>query len=270
MKMKMLPEPGWKSIYPIPNEMELKAIIVDDETDSRNVLKKLLQSFCRDLKIKGEAHNSDSAYQLILTEKPHVVFLDIQMPGGSGFTLLKKFKEISFEVIFVTSYDQYAIDAIKMSALDYLLKPVEVDDLVNAVDKVRQSIEKKRSQQQQIINVVAQIEGKEIDKKIAIHHNDQIILLPLVEITHFADEGNFTVIHVTQEKKYNSSKSLIEFEEMLFNYPGFLRISKKCMVNLHHISGYSKGEPCLLTLTDGNIFEISRRKKQEVLERIKK
>lgn len=250
--------------------MEIKSIIIDDEADSRSVLKKLLKSFCPNVKIAGEAHNVDSAYELIVIHKPQVIFLDIQMPGGSGFSLLKKFREIPFEVIFVTSYDKYAIDAIKMSALDYLLKPVEVEDLIAAVNKANLAIEKKHSKQQQIINVVAHIDDKEIDKKIAIHHNDQVVLLPLGEITHFEGERNYTLIHTRKEKKYNSSKSLVEFEEMLLSYPSFLRISKSCIVNLNHVSGYSKGDPCMLTVAGENSFEISRRKKQEVLERIKK
>ena len=249
--------------------MALTALIVDDEADSRSVLKKLLKKFCPQIILLGEADNVDTAYEIIIDKKPHVVFLDIQMPRSSGFSLLKKFSEIPFEIIFVTSYNKYAIEAIKFSALDYLLKPVEVEDLHKAVKRIETTVGKKQMNQHQIVNVITHTENKEVEKKIAVHHNDIVKLLPLGEITHMEADRNYTFIHTLKGDKYTSSKNLGEFEEMLEDYRQFLRIGKNCIANLNHISNYSKGEPCILTIIGSHMFEISRRKKQEVLDRMK-
>ncbi|MBK9673555.1 MAG: response regulator, partial [Bacteroidetes bacterium] len=120
--------------------MTINALIIDDEVSSRNVLKQLLLKFCPEISICGESDNADKAYFLIQEKKPQLVFLDIHMPSGNGFTLLRKFDKIDFEVVFVTSFDHFAIEAIKFNALDYLLKPVEVNDLKTAVSKAEQRI----------------------------------------------------------------------------------------------------------------------------------
>ncbi len=250
--------------------MELTAIIVDDEEDSRSVLKQLLKSFCPQVKIVGEAANVKSAYEMILEINPKVIFLDIQMPGGNGFSLLKKFDEIPFEVIFVTSYDKYAIEAIKLSALHYLMKPVEVDDLKFAVGRLEKSILKNEKHKEQLVNVIFNMEGKELEKRLAVHYHDRVKLLPLSEITHLEGERNYTTINMLNREKFNSSKNLGEFEEILEENPQFFRIGKGCIVNLNHVTSYSKGEPCTLVILGEFNFEISRRKKQEFLEKFRK
>src|SRR6218665_2347263 len=123
----------------------VKAVLVDDESGSREVLRGLLQRYFPGIVIAGEADHAQQAYELILEVQPQLVFLDIQMPRGDGFSLLRRFEAVPFEVIFVTSYDQYAINAIRFNALDYLLKPVEIPELKNAVEKVFHRIEKKLS-----------------------------------------------------------------------------------------------------------------------------
>ncbi len=124
--------------------MSISVLIIDDEQSSRNVLKQLLKRFCPDVEICGEADNSEKAYQLIQDKKPQLIFLDIQMPSGNAFSLLRKFDKIDFEIVFVTSFDQFAIEAIKFNALDYLLKPVEVSDLIAAVRKTFTRIKEKQ------------------------------------------------------------------------------------------------------------------------------
>jgi two-component system LytT family response regulator len=251
------------------NRSKIKALIVDDETDGRNVLKKLLESFCPEIEVIAEASNIQQAYELIHDTNPEVVFLDIQMPGGNGFELLKKLVNISFEVVFVTSYDQYAIEAIKFSALDYLLKPIEVQELRKAVDRINLVIDKKNSRQLQFVNVIDYVENRSIDKKIIVHHHDKVILLALSDITHMEGERNYTLIYTADKSKYTSSKNLGEFEEMLENYPMFFRIGKSCICNLNHISNYTKGEPCIVNIANHFQIEISRRKKQEFLQKMK-
>ncbi|HWY09977.1 MAG TPA: LytTR family DNA-binding domain-containing protein [Bacteroidia bacterium] len=246
----------------------MKVIIIDDEADSITVIKNLLKKFCPNVTILGEAFDITQAYELIIGFEPDAVFLDIQMPGGSGFSLLKKFKEINFGVVFVTSYDTYAIDAIKLSALHYLLKPIEVEDLQEAVKRIEKSILGRELQHIQIANAIGNME--EIEKKIAIHIKDQVMLIRLNEITHLESERNYTNIYTTENKKYTSSKNLGDYEEMLKEHQYFYRANKGCLVNINHISNYSKGEPCIVTIANNYDQEVSRRKKQELLEKLKK
>jgi len=245
--------------------MEITALIVDDEADNRSVLRNLLKMFCPHIKVVGEAANINTAYDLVIEHKPAVVFLDIQMPGGNGFNLLKKFKEVPFDVIFVTGYDKYALEAIKLSALHYLMKPIEVGDLQVAVKRLEQSIRHK--------DLILQFENvehnlNELEKKITLHTNDKVVFIPLKDISHFEGEGNYTNIY-TDAKKHTSSKNLGEYEEMIEGNEQFYRIGKSCIVNLNCITNYSKGEPCMLTVSEKFTYEISRRKKQELLEKIK-
>ena len=250
--------------------MTITALIVDDEADSRSVLKKLLSQFCPQVNVIGEAASAAMAYDLIQSLKPQLVFLDIQMPGGSGFSLVKKFDEVPFELIFVTSYDKYAIDAIKMSALDYLVKPVEVDDLKAALARYEKAQLQKESHQMQVVNLIANMEENNVEKRIAVHNNDNVVLLSLTQITHLEGERNYTQIYTGKGEKYTSSKNLGEFEDMLESYPQFFRIGKGCMVNLNWVTNYSKREPCVITINERYTYEISRRKKQELLEKLKK
>jgi two-component system, LytTR family, response regulator len=245
--------------------MEITAILVDDEADSRKVLQNLLKMFCPDIKVVGEASNIDAAYDLIAEQNPAVVFLDIQMPGGYGFNLLKRYRELPFEVIFVTGYDKYALEAIKLSAIHYLMKPVEVADLQDAIKRLKKNVTSK--------DLLLQLENLEynleaVEKKIIIHTNDKVVFLPLKDITHFEGERNYTNIYLGG-KKYTSSKNLGEYEEMLEGNKQFFRIGKSCIVNLNYITNYSKGEPCMLTVNEKFTYEISRRKKQELLDKLK-
>src|SRR3990167_4315882 len=158
-------------------ESKLTAIIVDDEKSSREVLTNLIESFFKEIELLGEAENVDDAFKLIHTKKPQLVFLDIQMPRQSGFNLLKKFEELPFEVIFVTSYDQYAINAIKFSALDYLLKPVEVKDLKETISRAKKSIALKTKSNVQIVNLLRNLEIDAKGKQIAVHAGEKVKLL---------------------------------------------------------------------------------------------
>jgi two-component system LytT family response regulator len=247
--------------------MKIRTILVDDEADSRGVLRNLIGNYCANIELVGEASNIETAYDLINDLKPDLVLLDIQMPGGNGFSLLKKFKEIPFKVIFITGYDQYALEAIKFSALHYLLKPVEVSDLVEAISRAERSILSKENNAELIRNAINNIEN--VEKKIAIHLRDQVHLLGLSTITHFEGASNYTTIYSVDNKKYSSSKNLGEYEELLENNSSFLRISKSIIINVNHIKNYSKGDQCEIELPNGIIVEVSRRKKQEMLEKLK-
>jgi two-component system LytT family response regulator len=249
---------------------KITAIIVDDEKSNREVLTNLLKSFFADVELLGEAAGVEEAYKLIIAKKPQLVFLDIQMPRQSGFNLLKKFEELPFEVIFVTSYDQYAINAIKFSALDYLLKPVEVKDLQSAIAKAKKSILLKIGQQAQMISLVRSIDPASKTKKIAVHAGEAVKLLDETDIIFIESDGRYCTIHTVSGTRYTTPKYLKDFEEYLGSDTDLIRIHKSFMINAQHIKSYSKGEPCMIEMSNGKTFEVARRKKVEMLERVKR
>lgn len=252
------------------NHLVLKCILIDDEKNSRIVLKNLLSDFCKEVEVIGEAANPEDAYTLISNKKPDLVFLDIQMPTGSGFTLLKKFREISFEVIFITGFDQYAINAIKFNALDYLLKPVDIHELQMAVQKAIARMQNKTDNRKQIVNLVTDYETQTEEKQIALHKNDVVRLIKISQISHIESSGNYSHIFTTENETLTSSKTLKEFEDYLTAFNFFLRIHKNCILNIRQVQQYSKGDPCFITTINGATLEISRRKKQEVLSILKR
>lgn len=247
--------------------MELTALIVDDEESSRNVLRALLKTHCPHVEVLDEASNTKDAYEKIVALNPAIVFLDIQMPGGNGISLLKKFTEVPFQVIFATSYDKYAIEAIKFSALYYLLKPIEVEELKEAVQKVVKTVTSQRAHSRQIYNVIFNMESTGLTKKLAFHDNDRVVFVSLDEILFFEGDANYTNIQ-TRNKKFISSKNLGKMEELLLEFPQFFRINRGCIINLNCVNEYAKGEPCIITLDKWH-FEVSRRKKQDFLAKVK-
>jgi two-component system, LytTR family, response regulator len=250
-------------------ESKLTAVLVDDEKDSREVMSHLLEKFFSEVELIGEAQNVEEAYKLICAKNPQLVFLDIQMPRQSGFSLLKKFEDLPFEVIFVTSYDQYAINAIKFSALDYLLKPVEVKDLRETISKAKKSIELKKGNNVQIINLLRSMDSEAKEKKVAVHAGENVKLLSVQDIVYIEADGRYCNIITTADKRFVTAKYLKDFEEYLGLNTDLIRIHKSYMVNVRHIKEYSKGEPCNIEMINGKFFEVARRKKVEILERLK-
>jgi len=244
--------------------MKINSIIVDDEKNSREVLQTLLAKFCPEVNVVGQASNVEEAYQVISKIRPDLVFLDIQMPLSNGFSLLQKFDIIPFSVIFVTSYDHYAIHAIKFSALDYLLKPVETSELVSAVTK---AVSKKREVNRYIINLLDNIDENTPDKKIPFHVNGGVRFINTSSITHIEADSNYSNVFCEGEK-IPSCKSLKDFMDFLAQNPHFIKINKSVAINLKYLKEYSKGDTFTVTLTTGAVFESSRRKKSEILERL--
>jgi two-component system LytT family response regulator len=251
-------------------QTSIKAILVDDEEKSRKVLRSLLEKFHTDVTILGEAGDVDSALHLVTEKKPELVFLDIQMPGGNGFWLLKQWETLPFNVIFITSFDQYAIDAIKYSALDYILKPVSVLELGIAIKKAFHTIESKSSKQPQIVTLLNNLDNEIQEKKIAVHIQDKVKLLNLSQIIYIEADNTYSIIKTINGEQYVTSKPIKEYEELLSSNENFLRIHKSYLINLRNIKEYTKGEPCNVIMIDNKQFEVARRKKQEMLLRLRK
>lgn len=232
---------------------KITCVIVDDEEPGRIVLRELLSLYCQNVEIKGEAANMEDAFALINQCHPEIVFLDIQMPKGSGFDLLRKFSVIDFDVVFTTSFDQYAIEAIKINALDYLLKPIDTEELLAAVEKVN-----KRKIEQKLANT-----------KIVVHHKDRVKLINVNEIVSLEADSSYTHIYTNDGQKYTPAHLLKTYADMLESDEDFVRISRSVIVNLKYLKEYSKGEPCILYLSNNQSFEISRRRKGELISRLR-
>jgi two-component system LytT family response regulator len=244
-------------------------IIIDDEEKSRRVLKKLITDFCPGVQVVGEAGNVEDGYRLICSLKPQLVILDIQMPTGSGFSLLEKFTEIPFDIIFVTGFDQYAINAIKFSALDYLLKPVDVKELKSAMARAVLKARHKEDRQVQIVNLLNNIDPDNLEKRISVHKNEKVMFINISDILYVEADDRYSTITTKQDETYTLAKTLKDFEEFFATSESLMRISRSLMINVDHVTSYTKMEPCIMTMKDGKNFEIPRRKKQEILEKLR-
>lgn len=247
----------------------LNAIIVDDEEKSIRVLQNLIDKICPQIKIVAAAEDIDNAFALINAHQPDLVFLDIQMPDGNAFDLLRRFENIPFDIIFVTSYDHYAINAIRFSAVDYLLKPVDLNELRNAANRALQKARNRVSNDKHIVNLLHNLEADAVEQKISVHHNETVVFISLAEITCIEAFDRYSYVHTADNAKYMVSRTLKEFELFLQDIDLFIRISKNTILNINHIKEYSKGDPSIVTLKTGQSYEIARRKKQEILNRLK-
>ncbi len=239
----------------------ISAIIVDDEKANRNSLKKLLRENCPTIQIDDEAGSLPEAYQLIKNNSPQIVFLDIELSDQSAFDLLSKFDEVKFKIIFVTAHSHYAIKAIKFSAIDYLLKPVEASDLIDAVTKAISEIN--FNHQNQYRGFVENLKtGK--SHKLAVPIQNGLLFLSTEDIIRLEADINYTYIYSNGEK-YTASKNIKEYESLL-NDHHFFRIHKSHLINLKHVKQFSRVDGYFVQMSDGSNVEISRRKKDEFVE----
>lgn len=243
----------------------IRSIIVDDEKNGREVLRKLLEKRHPQIEIIGEASNVDEAHQLCVVLKPQLVFLDIQMPKANGFNLLKMFEKIPFEVIFVTSFDQFAITAIKFNALDYILKPIDIQDLERSIVKVVDSIEQKKNNQIQIVNLITSLESDLENKKFAVHNGDKVKIIHSNDVVLINGDGRYCTVILQSGETFMMTKNLKDFEDYFGEKSSFIRISKSQIINAFYIIEYSKGDPFIIQLKNSYHVEVSRRKKPEVL-----
>lgn len=245
----------------------IKALIIDDEPKARNILRHYVENFIPEISQLELADSVDAALSLLENYSPDIVFLDVEMPHKNGFDFLVQVKEPAFDVIFTTAYNQYAIQAIRFSALDYLLKPVDPDELKEAVGRF---LEKKQSNDQKkelYENLVSNIEKKEIREfRIAVPSSEGIHFFMIDEILRLEADRSYTYIHLQNKRPFIASKTLKHFEEMLDDFK-FIRTHKSHLVNPKHITRISNDNEFVL-LTDGSKAEISRRKKDEVLQQL--
>ncbi len=239
--------------------MELNAIIVEDEKTSRDILKNYLAKYCPKVTLKGEAENIEEALVLIRNNELDLVFLDVEMPYGNAFDLLDKVRDRQFETVFVTAYNQYALDALNAHASYYLLKPISIDKLIEAVDYVSEIKEKENKLQQAVLKPVnAQVTGK-----ITIPQQQGFEVLEVKDILYCQADDNYTKIFLKDTKKL-VSKTLKYFEETLAEN-GFARVHKSYLVNVNAIVEYRKGKGGSVLLANGKQIMVSPSRKKELL-----
>jgi two-component system, LytTR family, response regulator len=249
----------------------IKAILVDDEYKSRENLKMILEEYCADVAVTGQAGSVSEASELILTLKPDLVFLDIQMKMETGFDLLESLHHIDFDIIFVTAYAEYALKAIKFSAVDYVLKPVDISELQEAVEKVI----KRRSKAQNLDKgklevLLSNLKSDDSENyKIALPTANGLVFVKLKNILYLEAESNYTNFHFADGSKIMVSRTLKEYEEMLANN-GFFRIHKSYLINLNEIREYVRGDGGYVVMSNKMALDVSKRKKEPFLDRISK
>lgn len=241
---------------------KVRAIIVDDEESARDVLENLLRRFCPEVEVLRKCANVPQAVEACKTDTPDLVFLDIEMPNYAGFEIVKFFDAVPFEIIFVTAYDKYALRAFEISAIDYLLKPVDIDRLKEAVSRVKKRHDS--SQQAERLSLLGRtLQSKEV-KSIMVTDKGYQQVVPIDTIIAIEAEESYCTIH-TAAKKHTVSKNLKHFETVLADNTNFIRVHKSWMIAKKHILNYSKSE-LLINLTNGLTARLSKYKKAEFEE----
>ncbi len=241
-------------------------MIIDDEPSAIKTLSLMIRHYIPEINELKTTTDPHEGLFLLKTFQPHLLFIDIQMPLMSGFNLLKQVPQVGFNIIFTTAHDEYAIEAIRFSALDYLLKPIDADELRNSFDRF---IQKQTSGSNQLLynnflHNLSVTDKKEF--KLALPTTQGTFFYSPEEIIRLEGESNYTLFHFTGKKRLLTSKTLKEYEEILLGH-GFIRVHKSHIINKLHVVNYSSDG--MLTLADHSKVEISRRRKEEVMEQLK-
>lgn len=242
----------------------VRCIVVDDEPIARESLKSLLESYCPEVQVTGESGSVEGALALIRGQHPELLFLDIQLLDGTGFDILKKLDHHHYKVIFVTAFEEYAITAFKFSAIDYLLKPVNPEELKVAVEKVQDSLDRvaRENRMEALLENLNAISGNQ--RKVVLRTNTCIHIVSLNQIIRCKSEKNYTVFSLTSGIEVTVSRTLKDFEEILAPL-GFFRAHQSHLVNTEHMRRFDKSDGGLLVMSDRSIVPVSHRKKEELM-----
>ena len=247
----------------------MKALLVDDEADGIRTLKKMLEVYCPQVDVAASCFTAVMAKQLIEQIHPDVVFLDVQMPGKSGLELLTELPAKNFEVIFVTAHNEYMLQALQYSAADYLLKPVDEDRLIEAVQRVERKLQagKKEEPTDTLLHNLRN-PGNPAEMRLCLPTLKGFIVLRLEEIIYCEAERSYTIFHITGGKTVTISRPLFDYDNLLKD-TSFLRIHKSFLINLYHVREYQRGEGGVVIMSDNAEIEVSRRKKDQFLLKVK-
>ena len=247
--------------------MNIRAIIIDDERHNRENLLQMLAGHCPDVEVVAVCKTAREGREGILATNPDLIFLDIEMPGGNGFSLLENLSRIDFEVIFVTAYNHYSLKAIKFSALDYLLKPVDTNDLIAAVEKAQTKIQQKQ-ENQLLRHLLENAQRSNASKTIALSLSDKVEFIEISSIVRCESDSNYTTFFLRNGEKLLVSKTLKEYDELLSPY-GFLRVHQSHLINLKEMKSYIKSDGGYIQMKDGSSVSISRQRRETVLKTLR-
>lgn len=242
----------------------MRAIIIDDELSAREALRSLLENFIEGVEIVAEADGVQMGLAAIRQLKPDIVFLDINMPSGTGFDLLEQLEVVDFALVFVTAYDQYAIKAIRFSALDYLLKPVDLQELRKTMERIRNL--GKTNSQSQLVEHYQKNHGTR--DTLALPTMDGFEIVKVADIIRCEGERNYTTFYLKNGDRTVVSRTLKEYE-MLLSDSGFMRVFQSHLVNLKAVKRYIRGRGGFVVMEDGEQLPVSREKKDELLAKLK-
>ncbi|MCA6362660.1 MAG: response regulator transcription factor [Bacteroidetes bacterium] len=241
----------------------MHAIIVDDEKTGAEALLLLLKKYCPEIQVLSLIHHAPDAAAEIRRLKPDILFLDIEMPFLNGFEVIKHVQDMNFALIFTTAWDHYALQAVRHSAIDYLLKPIDPEDLVASVDKAS-----KRNHlhfRTAIETLTAELKSPSQVKRLAIPNQDSIVFVDWSQIIYLEADSNYTHIYTTSGKKHTVSRTLKEYDEQL-DTNQFFRVHNTFLINLSHVEKYIKGDGGYVLMSNGNSIDVARRKKNELLQ----
>lgn len=246
----------------------MRAVIIDDEDSVRETTRTLVNIYASDIEIVEEANSVSSGYEAISRVMPDLVFLDVEMPDGTGFDLLSKFDNPTFHIIFITGHNAYAIEAFRYSAIDYLLKPLDPEDLINSIGKARQKIDENlnKLKLQAFLTNISQGSGS--PKKIILSDSESVYLIETSEIIRCQAEGNYTRFYINGDQEILVSKTLKEYDN-LFSSKDFFRAHQSHLINLQHFLRYDKKEGGILVMKNGDTIPVAVRKKDSLFEALK-
>jgi len=242
---------------------ELRAILIDDELNSLENLQSKLEKYCPSVKVMAAFEKPEEALLYIRHQKPDVLFLDIEMPRMNGFRLVQELGDFEGEIIFITAYSHFAIEAMRISAFDYLVKPVSIADLQNAVKRLQQQRGRHTKER---LNVLKQSieENKSQDNKIAVPTNDGLEFIVIKNIIRIESSTNYSRLYLVNKHSLLVTKLLKDFEELLTPYR-FFRVHNSHLINLNYISKYIRGDGGQVVMENGDVVDVARRKKEQFL-----
>ncbi|HEX5669555.1 MAG TPA: LytTR family DNA-binding domain-containing protein [Chitinophagaceae bacterium] len=244
----------------------IKAIIIDDEPLCCQSLQLLLEQNCPDVSVVGVYNNGLTALEALRSQNIDLVFLDVEMPRMSGFEMLEALGPVTFKLIFTTSYDKYALNALRVSAIDYLLKPIDRRELIAAVEKVRSSSASVNTQQLELLLQKVQQPLRPM-QKIALPSIEGLEMVPVENILYCESSDNYCYIFLKGGKKMLVTRSMKDMEEILEEH-SFARVHRSFLVNLNEVERYVRGDGGYVMMSDGKMIDVSRSKKEELLKKL--
>ncbi len=241
---------------------KITTVIIDDEPRARETIKNMIMLYCPELQLVGEAANVADGVKLIKVQQPALVLLDIKMPDGTGFDLLKQLDSINFAIVFITAFDEYAIKAFKFSAVDYLLKPIDPDELISAIERVKSYKKNDGIDLSLVLNNLREL--KKENKKLVLKTSESIYVVGVQDIIRCEASGNYTYFYLTNEHPILVSHTLKYYEEILKDY-NFIRTHQSHLVNIEHIKRYDRSDGGMLVMTDNKTVPVATRKKDMLL-----